>query len=120
MKENGNDIKKIVNETLRELNLLSDANTVVGTPVSTESGVTIIPVTKTTIAYLSGGGEYGQVKIFDKSKNYPLSTGSGGIVNVKPCGFLIENKGRVKYVSCPDGYLEKLCDDVVKLLDGEK
>ena len=103
---------------MKNFSYLADAGTVVGAPITTASGVTIIPVSKMTVAFLSGGGEYGEVKLFQKNKDYPLSSGSGGLVNVKPCGFLVEAKGKTKYLPCPKDYIELAVDEVAKLLGG--
>ncbi|MBO4573255.1 MAG: hypothetical protein J5762_05810 [Clostridia bacterium] len=118
MKNNNEEIRNVINETLKNFNYLSDANTVVGTPIFTENNVTIIPVTKMTVGFLSGGGEYGEIKLFQKSNAYPLSSGSGGLVTVKPCGFIIESKGKVKYLSCPQDRFEKISEEFFKVLEG--
>ena len=117
MDEYKEEIKNVINETLKNFTYLSDANTIVGTPVVTSSGTTVIPVSKMTVAFLSGGGQYGEIKMFQPNKNYPLSSGSGGIVSVKPSGFIVEERGRVKFVSCPEDYLEKATDGLFKALE---
>ena len=114
--DNNESVNNVIEDTLKNFSYLADAGTVVGAPIITASGVTIIPVSKMTVAFLSGGGEYGEVKLFQKMKDYPLSTGSGGVVTVKPCGFLIESKGKTKYLSCPKDYFELAVDEVAKLL----
>ena len=76
----------------------------------TPSGTTVIPVSKVTVGFLSGDGEYGQIKIFQPNKNYPSSTASGGVAAVRPCGFLIEKGKTVKYIDCPDNVFEKAID----------
>ena len=117
MDEYKEEIKNVINETLKNFTYLSDANTIVGTPVVTSGGTTVIPVSKMTVAFLSGGGQYGEIKMFQPNKNYPLSSGSGGIVSVKPSGFIVEERGRVKFVSCPEDYLEKATDGLFKALE---
>ena len=92
----------------------------IGTPVVTANDVTIIPITKMTVAFLSGGGEYGDIKMFQPNSNYPLSTGSGGVVSVKPRGFLIEEKGNVRFVATPDDYIERFTDQLFSFIKGEK
>ena len=117
MNDNKEEIKNVINETLKNFSYLTDANTVVGTPVCTGNGSTVIPITKMTVAFLSGGGQYGEVKLFQPNKNYPLSSGSGGIITVKPSGFIVEEKGRIKYVACPEDYFEKATDQLFTLVN---
>ena len=45
-----------------------NANSIIGTPVKTDDGTTIIPVLKITVGYLGGGGEYGDIKLITKEK----------------------------------------------------
>ena len=114
---NNNDkIKNVLEETLENFSVLTDADVVVGTPIKTESGALVLPVTKTTVAFLSGGGEYGEVKLFQPNKNYPLSSGSGGFITVKPYGFIVEERGRIKYIACPEDNIEKLFGDVLSVI----
>ena len=117
MKEYNEEIKNVINDTLKNFSYLSDANTIVGTPVTVNDQTTVIPVSKMTVAFLSGGGQYGEVKLFQPNKNYPLSSGSGGVVSVKPSGFIVEERGRVKFVSCPEDTLEKAADLLFKSLE---
>ncbi len=49
-------------KTAERLTGLVDVNTVIGNPIVSASGAQIIPFTKVTMGYLSGGGEYGEVK----------------------------------------------------------
>ena len=117
MKEYNEEIKNIINDTLKNFGYLSDANTIIGTPVALSGETTVIPVSKMTVAFLSGGGQYGEIKMFQPNKNYPLSSGSGGVISVKPSGFIVEERGRVKFVSCPEDTLEKAADKLFGALE---
>ncbi len=102
----------IVDEAIKNFSLLSDADIVIGKPLISPSGITIIPISKVVFAMLSGIGEYGEIKLFQGNKDYPKSTASGGITSVKPVGFLIEKEGEIKYLHCPTDVLEKAFDSV--------
>jgi sporulation protein YtfJ len=67
---------------------LIDVNTVIGTPIQTPDGVTIIPVTKVSIGFGGGGTDFA-------TKNYPANRdnafggGAGTGINIIPIAFLI-------------------------------
>lgn len=105
----------IITDAVKKMTELCDVNTIVGKPILTDGGSTIIPISKMTVGFLSGGGEYGEVKIFQSKNGYPHSGASGGLVSVKPSGFLIEKKGVVKFVHCPSDMFEKAFDTAEEL-----
>ena len=86
-----NRIVNLIETTFKNLSELIDVNTVVGSPIKTEDGECIIPVSKVTIGVMMGGGEYGKVNIFKKALDLPCTAGNGAIISVKPCGFLLKD-----------------------------
>ena len=56
-------------KSIKDFGDVLDANSIIGTPIKTDEGNTIIPVLKITVGYLGGGGEYGDIKIFTKEKS---------------------------------------------------
>ncbi len=102
----------LIDEAIKNFSMLSDADVIIGKPLISPSGITIIPVSKVVVAMLSGVGEYGEIKLFQANKNYPKSSASGGITSVKPCGFLIEKEGKIDYIHCPTDALEKAFDSL--------
>ncbi|MBP5177512.1 MAG: hypothetical protein ILP02_02890 [Clostridia bacterium] len=117
MNRSSEEIIDVISDTLKSFSYLTDANTVVGTPVTIDGATTVIPVSKMTVACLTGGGQYGEVKLFTKNKNYPLSTGSGGVVSVKPSGFIVSENGKIRFLSCPEDYLEKATEKVFDCIE---
>lgn len=116
--EKQNKIDNLIDNAMQNLNAMVDVNTIIGSPIVTENG-TIIPVSKVTMGYLTGGGEYGEVKYFKKDENYPFSGGSGAIVSMKPEGFLVyEGKGYRLIPMCSDTYdkLMNICENVINNL----
>lgn len=116
--EKTNKIDNLVNVAMESLKNLVDVNTVMGNPIKTENS-TIIPVSKVTMGFITGGGEYGEVKCFKKDENYPFSGGSGAIVSMKPVGFLIDNGKGYKLINVNTDAFEKflsICEDAVSNL----
>ena len=107
-----NKINETIETTLKNLSTIIDANTVFGSPLKTESGEIIIPVSKITVGILSGGGEYGKLGIFNSSSNLPFSAGNGAVVSVKPCGFLLKENDKFKLLNVAGNSYEKLIDKV--------
>ena len=108
--------ERLIDETLKNVNMLTDADVIIGKPIVTPSGSIIIPVSKITVGLLVGDGEYGKIKMFQSNKNYPSSTASGAVTSVKPCGFLVEKEGEISYISCPTDVFEKAFSTVEEVL----
>ena len=70
-----------------------DANTVIGSPINTESGTTIIPISKISMGFASGGVDYNS-KETDAKTNRPQNFGGGGGtgLSISPVGFLTVDK----------------------------
>ncbi len=113
-------IDSIMEKTAEKLTGLVDVNTVIGSPVITASGAQVIPFTKVTMGYLSGGGEYGEVKKIENDECLPFAGGAGTVVNVKPAGFLIDDGKECRIVRVADdpldGLIEKAGDLIGKLV----
>lgn len=111
-----NKINAVIETAMNSLNNLIDVNTVVGKPIHTDSG-TVFPISKVTMGFMTGGGEYGEVKIFQKDNSLPFAGGSGAIVSLKPAGFLVQENGKFKIVSVGDmGKLMDTASDIIENL----
>ena len=115
-------IERIVDNAFTKIRTLVDADTVIGRPVTTNDGVSIIPVSKVTMGFLTGGGEYGDMTR-QGYPQYPFAGGSGAGVSVSPVGFLISDGKSVKLVgvddkSAFDKILNLIPDVISNLLDG--
>ena len=119
MQSENNRISELINQSLKNLSSLIDVNAVVGKPIESFEGDTIIPVSKVTFGVISGGGEYGKVNIFKNGSDLPYSAGNGNIVSLKPCGFLIKSNGEYKVLSVGtnnyDAILDKATDFLTKI-----
>ena len=61
-------------ESIREM---VDVNTVVGDPVATQDGSTIIPVSRVSFGFVAGGGEYAGASVQMTGANLPFAGGAG-------------------------------------------
>ena len=104
-------------KTAEQLTGIVDVNTVIGKPLQTASGAQVIPFTKVTMGYLTGGGEYGDVKKVEENECLPFAGGAGTVVNVKPAGFLIDDGTSCRLLRLGDGPLERTVEKAGELVD---
>lgn len=94
--ENQNSIKDIINNALKDVRNILDAETVTGQPIRLDNGITVIPVSKISMGFASGG-----LDLPSKNDNGDKNFGGGGGtgVTVSPIGFLtVYPEGRVEMV----------------------
>ena len=91
MSDKNEKLNNLIGSSLERLDSLADVNTVIGKPIVTASGMQIIPFSKVTLGNLSGGGEYGDVKVIKETDSYPFAGGSGAVISMKPMGFVIDD-----------------------------
>lgn len=90
--ENSN-IGNLMDITMQKIHEMVDANTVVGKPITTPDGITVIPVSKVSYAFASGGSDF---RVKDKPG---FGGGNGAGVKIEPIGFLVVRDGNVRMVS---------------------
>lgn len=73
-------VKELVNSALSNIQNMVDANTVTGTPIVLDSGVTIIPVSKVSCGFAAGGSDLPEKECF--------GGGTGGGITVSPLAFI--------------------------------
>lgn len=111
-----NKIDEIMNTAMKNIKSMVDINTVIGTPFENPDGTVIIPISKVTIGFLTGGGEYND-KNLKKFNEFPFAGGSGAAVSVNPVGFLVGSGQNLKMINIEqDGSLEKLIDGAAGLI----
>ena len=96
---------------------VADANTVIGKSIITVSGTEIIPLSSVTVVNLSGGGEYGDVKIFKESDGFKVAGGNGTVITVKPKGFLVDDGKGCRLLKMEEGVIDTLIDKTGELVN---
>lgn len=112
-------IEALMKTTLESIKQMVDVNTIVGDPVETPDGTTIIPISKVTFGFASGGGEYQSNPCQNDQGEYPFAGGTGAGVSVKPVAFMIVNKNDMKLLSVQENanMLDSIFGFSVKLID---
>ncbi|MBR1972602.1 MAG: GerW family sporulation protein [Oscillospiraceae bacterium] len=90
-------LPNMLETTIQKLREMVDVNTVVGTPIQTPDGVTIIPVSKVSVGFGGGGSDFAT-----KNNENPFGGGVGGGVKVTPVCFLVVKDGNVRMISIPE------------------
>lgn len=110
-----NSINEIVETALSNLQKVAEVNTIVGKPLVTVDGTTIVPVSQITFAFMAGGGEYGNKNSKNAFARAGLDSnfagGSGGGASLVPVGFLIVDRDGVRMMETTGGgVLDKIVD----------
>lgn len=95
-------IDNLIERTLSNLQTIGTTKTIFGEETILPDGTTIIPISKVTIGFVVGGGEYSDLSSRRVAPHYPMAGGSGGGVVLQPVGFLISTQNEVNYVSTKD------------------
>lgn len=84
-------ISDLMNTTMERIKQMVDANTIVGQPIITQDGTTVIPITKVSFGFASGGTDH-QSKYAKENTPVCFGGGGGAGVTVTPIAFLVIDK----------------------------
>ncbi len=108
------DLMSVTMEKIREM---IDVNTIVGQPIMAPGGITLIPVSKVSFGFASGGSDFAS-----KQSTQPNAFGgaSGAGVNITPVAFITIKDGYVKVLNIVQDApttVEKLIDSAPEIID---
>ncbi|MBR1663016.1 MAG: GerW family sporulation protein [Ruminococcus sp.] len=86
-----NNLESLVKASMDKIHEMVDGQTVVGKPVVTDDGTTIIPVSKVSYGFASGGSD-----LPTKSTKDQFGGGSGAGITITPVAFITVCNGEVK------------------------
>ena len=84
--EKNSSLNDLMRSTLDRVREMADVNTIVGKPITTPDGVTLIPISRVSFGFGSGGGSYG------KTSDGFAGGGAAG-VKIDPVAFLTIRDG---------------------------
>ena len=122
-------IGKLMQTTLENIKDMVDVNTVIGEPIAAPAGVTVIPFSKVSFGFATGGGDYdGKKEDSLARENLPFAGGSGAGVSVQPVGFLVITMDGVRLLPAQNktaleramGCAPQLMEDIRSLLESHK
>ena len=102
-----NKINALMDMTVSKIRQLVDADTIIGKPISTPDGITVIPVSRMSFG-IGTGGTTG-------SKGISFTGGNGAGVKVEPVGFFVIKDGTCRMISVNSSPLSTM-DRVVEMM----
>lgn len=114
MADKKNSVTELMRSTMEKIREMVDTNTIVGQPITTPDGVTLIPVSKVSFGFGSGGGDYG------KAAKDGFGGGGAAGVKIDPVAFLVIRDGvtRVLPVAAPPvTTLDRIVEMVPDVMD---
>ena len=86
-----NSVSELMETTMTKIREMVDSNSVIGEPITTPDGVTLIPVSRVSLGFGSGGGTYGQT-------SERFGGGGGAGVKIDPVAFLVIKDGQTRMI----------------------
>lgn len=117
------NVADLMAQTVEKIRQVMDVNTIIGNPIITADGTTLIPVTKISIGIGSGGAD---IKAKGDAKNNDDGFGGGGGagISISPIAFVVISNGDAKILpinaqasSTADRVVEMVPDVVSKISD---
>lgn len=107
-------IQELINNAMGKMREIVDSNTVIGTPITTQAGVTILPVSKISIGFVTGGTDFAN----EKQKDLFGGAASSG-ASVTPIGFLVINGENVKLIQLAENgrVVDRVLNMVPEVMD---
>ena len=110
--EDTNKLNNLMDTAMQNVKKLVDVNTVVGEPIFTPDGTTLIPISRVSLGFGGAGADFAQ------NKGYGGGTGCG--VRVEPLGFIVVKDGSVRMMNVippANNTLDRLIDLVPTVAD---
>ena len=107
-------LSDLMRATMDKVHEMVDTNTIVGQPITTPDGVTLIPISKVSFGIGGGGGDYG------KNAKDGFGGGAGAGVKIDPVAFLIIKDGVTRMMPVavsPKSTMDRIVDMAPELMD---
>ena len=88
------NVPNMLENTIAKIREMVDVNSVIGNPITTPDGVTIIPVSKVSVGFGGGGSDF----VSKHGGENPFGGGAGGGVKINPIAFLVVKEGSVRMI----------------------
>ena len=123
MASSENKLQEIIQSSLENIRSMIDANTVIGNPINTPSGTVIIPISKISMGFASGGLDFnGKNEEATLARMQNFGGGGGTGLSIAPVGFLVVGAdGSVEMINvgveAQSGTIEQVADVIERSPD---
>ena len=113
---NNHPIGDLMETTMQKIREMVDVNTIIGQPIQAGEGTTLIPISKVSFGFASGGSD---IQAKQQNQDQGFGGGSGAGVKIMPVAFLVVKDGeiRVMNISPSQAPIDRLVDSVPGLVD---
>lgn len=116
-------IQGLMGTTMQKIREMVDVNTIIGDPITVPDGTVIIPVSKVSFGFASGGSD-----LPTKQPKQTFGGGGGAGISIQPLAFLIVSNGNVKLLQMSSGntannalnLVPEVIDKISGLFSGKK
>lgn len=108
-----NKLNSIMQTTMNDIKSMVEVSSIVGNPILTSDGITLVPMSKLSFAFGGGGGE-------GSNKQSNFGGGSAAGAKIEPIGFLVIKEGGVKLLNVQppaQNSVERVLDLVPQVID---
>lgn len=91
-----NPIGALMESTMESVRNILKVDTVVGDPIITPDGITLVPISKISVGFGGGGFEFNPKK---PAGDKPYGGGNATGVKIDPIGFLVIKEGTVRMIN---------------------
>ena len=120
MAENNNSFNDALKTALNNLSDIAGTDTIIGDPMTTPNGTTIIPVSKVAVGFATGGSDFVGKHSKDTNVANSFSGAGGGGITVSPVAYLVispEGDAKILNVNNPMDSNADLGTSIVSLLN---
>ena len=117
-------IEGLMDVTLEKIKSMVDSNTIIGNPINMPDGTLILPVSKVSFGFASGGSDFPS-----KTSKQLFGGGGGAGVSISPIAFLVVRGNSVRMLQLADtsnsvdraiGMMPEMVDKVANLFGKNK
>ena len=115
--ENTNPIGELMQTTMENVKNILKVDTVVGDPIYTPDGITLVPISRISVGFGGGGVEFGSKK---EGETRPYGGGNATGVKIEPMGFLVIKDGNIRMINVTPPAtttVDRLIDMVPQVID---
>lgn len=117
---NEHPISSIMATSIEKIKEMVDVNTIIGEPITTADGTTLIPISKVSLGFASGGSDFSTKASVSGPNPVLFGGGSGAGMTITPVCFIVVSNGFAKVLPMTQGQggtVDKVIDSLPEIMD---